>query len=156
VPVKAPWLIRQKLFHEEPEAVILHSRRFARSFWLHSPCVMRKCSWSGLSQFDFGQPDGSLYEQEHNETISVEYTGQLLRQSGYATRKARKVLTSPDPHYREKVDRLPNTLQNLKPGELFFVDELGPLRAKKYGGAPSLERMRFLPIRRSKHTAVSS
>jgi transposase len=75
------------------------------------------------------------YEQEHNETISVEYAGELLRRFGYAIRKARKVLTSPDPNYREKVELLLNTLQNLKPGELFFfVDELGPLRVKKYGG----------------------
>jgi len=75
------------------------------------------------------------YEQEHNETISVTWAGQLLRQFGYAIRKARKVLTSPDPNYREKVELLLHTLQNLKPGELFFfVDELGPLRVKKYGG----------------------
>lgn len=75
------------------------------------------------------------YEQVHNETISVEYTGELLRRFGYSIRKARKVLTSPDPNYREKVELLLNTLQNLKPGELFFfVDELGPLRVKKYGG----------------------
>ncbi len=50
-------------------------------------------------------------------------------------KKARKVLSSPDPEYREKVDLVLHTLQNLKPGELFFfVDELGPLRVKKYGG----------------------
>ena len=50
-------------------------------------------------------------------------------------KKARKVLCSPDPEYREKVDLVLHTLQNLKPSELFFfVDELGPLRVKKYGG----------------------
>jgi hypothetical protein len=50
-------------------------------------------------------------------------------------KKARKVLCSPDPEYREKVDLVLHTLQNLKPAELFFfVDELGPLRVKKYGG----------------------
>ena len=75
------------------------------------------------------------YEQEHGEAISMDYAGELLRQAGYAIRKARKVLTSPDPNYREKVELLLNTLQNLKPGELFFfIDELGPLRVKKYGG----------------------
>ncbi|MCF8169307.1 MAG: IS630 family transposase [Rhodoferax sp.] len=75
------------------------------------------------------------YSQQHNETISERYAGHLLRQFGYAIRKARKVLTSPDPNYREKVELLLNTLQSLKPGELFFfIDELGPLRVKKYGG----------------------
>jgi hypothetical protein len=98
--------------------------------------VHAKPSAYGINRSSWHRPSiVRAYEQEHNETISVEYTGQLLRQSGYAIRKARKVLTSPDPHYREKVDLLLSTLQNLKPGELFFfVDELGPLRVKKYGG----------------------
>jgi len=100
-----------EIVHAKPSAYGIN-----RSSW-HRPSIVR------------------AYEQEHNETISVTYTGQLLRQFGYAIRKARKVLTSPDPNYREKVDLLLSTLQNLKPGELFFfVDELGPLRVKKYGG----------------------
>jgi transposase len=90
----------------------------------------------GINRSNWNRPSiVRAYKQEHNETISVTYAGDLLRQYGYAIRKARKVLTSPDPNYREKVELLLNTLQNLKPGELFFfVDELGPLRVKKYGG----------------------
>jgi transposase len=100
-----------EIVHAKPSAYGIN-----RSSW-HRPSIVR------------------AYEQEHKETISVGYAGHLLRQSGYAIRKARKVLTSPDPRYREKVDLLLSTLQNLKPGELFFfVDELGPLRVKKYGG----------------------
>jgi transposase len=100
-----------EIVHAKPSAYGIN-----RSSW-HRPSIVR------------------AYKQVHNETISVEYTGHLLRQFGYAIRKARKVLTSPDPHYREKVDLLLSTLQNLKPRELFFfVDELGPLRVKKYGG----------------------
>jgi hypothetical protein len=50
-------------------------------------------------------------------------------------KKARKVLCSPDPEYREKVDLVLHTLQNLEPLDLFFfVDELGPMQVKKYGG----------------------
>jgi transposase len=120
--------------------------------------VHAKPSAYGINRSSWNRPSiVRAYKQVHNETISVGYTGHLLRQFGYAIRKARKVLTSPDPHYREKVDLLLSTLQNLKPGELFFfVDELGPIRVQKYGGAPSLERMWFLPTRKSKHTAVSS
>jgi hypothetical protein len=83
----------------------------------------------------------------------VTYTGHLLRQFGYSIRKARKVLTSPDPNYREKVELLLNTLQTLKPGELFFfVDELGPLRVKNVGGetlsiaAPGIHSVQFAGI----------
>ena len=76
-----------------------------------------------------------IFEREHNESIGKSSVALFLKKSGYAIRKAKKVLTSPDPDYREKVDLLLSTLQNLKPGELFFfVDELGPLRVKKYGG----------------------
>jgi transposase len=122
-PIKSPERERRAALRDQKVRRILeivHAKPSAyginRSSW-HRPSIVR------------------AYEQEHNETISEEYTGQLLRRSGYAIRKARKVLTSPDPHYREKVDLLLSTLQNLKPGELFFfVDELGPLRVKKYGG----------------------
>jgi transposase len=75
------------------------------------------------------------YEQEYNEPIGEAVIRLRLRRLGYTLRKARKVLTSPDPNSRDKVDLLLSTLRNLKPGELlFFVDELGPLRVKKYGG----------------------
>ena len=50
-------------------------------------------------------------------------------------RRARQVLTSHDPYYRTKVETLVQTLQTLKDTEmLFFVDELGPLAVRKYGG----------------------
>ena len=75
------------------------------------------------------------YQRRFKEPIGTRTVGRMVRTSGYSIRKARKVLSSPDPDYREKVELLLSTLQNLKPGELFFfVDELGPLRVKKYGG----------------------
>jgi transposase len=75
------------------------------------------------------------YQQEHKEIVGRTTVCRLLQKFGIGIKKARKVLTSPDPDYREKVDLLLNTLQNLQPGELlFFIDELGPLRVKKYGG----------------------
>src|SRR5260370_17762252 len=56
-------------------------------------------------------------------------------------KKARRVLSSPDPRYREKVELLLQTLRNLEAGDLFFfVDELGPLRVKKYGGRAYVPR----------------
>jgi transposase len=95
-----------------------------------------KPSAYGINRSNWSLPSlAKGYEQQHGETIATSTVGRLLQKSGYAIRKARRVLTSPDPDYREKVDLLLNTLQNLKPGELFFfVDELGPLRVKKYGG----------------------
>jgi transposase len=77
----------------------------------------------------------NAYENTYGQRIGKSTVGNLLRRSGYTMKKARRVLTSPDPEYREKVEQVLNTLQNLKPDELFFfIDELGPLRVKKYGG----------------------
>jgi hypothetical protein len=61
--------------------------------------------------------------------------GRLLRDAGLSWKKSRKVLTSPDPRYREKVELLLQTLQSLKTDEdLFFIDELGPVQVKRHGG----------------------
>ncbi|MGA1871868.1 MAG: IS630 family transposase [bacterium] len=76
-----------------------------------------------------------VYEKEYNESISSGTVRNLIKLSGYTMKKARQVLTSPDPDYREKVELLLKTLQSLKSDEMFFfIDELGPLRVKKYGG----------------------
>jgi transposase len=90
----------------------------------------------GINRSNWSRPSlAAAYSHKHNEPISSSTVGRLMNQSGYTMKKARKVLSSPDPEYREKVDLVLHTLQNLKPGELFFfVDELGPLRVKKYGG----------------------
>ena len=77
----------------------------------------------------------AAYEKRHGVEISKSTIGRLMNAAGYKMRKARRVLTSPDPQYREKVELLLRTLQSLKPTELqFFVDEMGPIRVKSYGG----------------------
>jgi transposase len=81
------------------------------------------------------------YETSHGETLGRTTVGRLIRESGYRIKKARRVLTSPDPDYREKVDLLLKTLHDLKEDELlFFVDELGPLRVRKYGGRTYMKK----------------
>jgi hypothetical protein len=75
------------------------------------------------------------FEKVYGEPVSAMTVGRLLKEAGLSWKKSRRVLTSPDPNYREKVELLLNTLQSLKPDEdLFFIDELGPLQVKRYGG----------------------
>jgi hypothetical protein len=75
------------------------------------------------------------YAGKYGEHVSRSSVSRALQQAGYSIKKARRVLTSPDPEYREKVEQVLNTLQTLQPDEIFFfIDELGPLRVKKYGG----------------------
>lgn len=76
-----------------------------------------------------------VYNLLHHETISKKSVERAVNQTGCTWRHIRKVQTSPDPEYREKVERLLDTLHELKEGErFFFIDEVGPYRVRKYGG----------------------
>jgi hypothetical protein len=59
----------------------------------------------------------------------------IIRATGFKWRKARTVLTSTDPQYREKVDRIKAVLSKLGPRERFFsIDEFGPFAIKMRSG----------------------
>ena len=59
----------------------------------------------------------------------------IIKEAGYRFRKAKRVLTSNDPHYREKLQRITAILSNLGSKEKFFsIDEFGPFAVKKRGG----------------------
>jgi transposase len=77
----------------------------------------------------------NAFEKQHGITISLSSVSRYVKKAGYGWKKARRVLSSPDPNYREKVEMLLQTLHSLKPNEqFFFVDEMGPIAVKKYGG----------------------
>jgi transposase len=90
----------------------------------------------GINRSNWTQ--GSLavaFEKLYGQRPSKSTVGRLLKEAGLSWKKSRRVLTSPDPNYREKVELLLNTLQSLKADEdLFFIDELGPLQVKRHGG----------------------
>ena len=90
----------------------------------------------GINRSNWSQ--GSLavaYEKLYGVRPSKSTVSRLLKEAGLSWKKSRRVLTSPDPKYREKVELLLNTLQSLKFDEdLFFIDEMGPLQVKRYGG----------------------
>jgi transposase len=90
----------------------------------------------GISRASWNLPSlVKAYADKYGEQVSRASVSRSIQQAGYSIKKARRVLTSPDPEYREKVEQVLSTLQSLKQGELFFfIDELGPLRVKKYGG----------------------
>lgn len=75
------------------------------------------------------------YQQEYGEYISKDALQRVMKTTGYTWRHARKVLTSPDPLYREKIEKVIDTLHSLGGNEaFFFIDEVGPYRVRKYGG----------------------
>jgi transposase len=59
----------------------------------------------------------------------------ITKAAGYRWRKARIVLTSSDPDYTEKLDRIRSILSGLGPDEAFFsIDEFGPFAVKMKPG----------------------
>ncbi len=94
------------------------------------------------SAFDINRSNWSqsaiakAYKNKYEEPISTATVGRIIRdEGGYKFSKAKQVLTSSDPNYAEKVNLLVTMLQSLKHDEdLFFIDEMGPIRVKKHGG----------------------
>ena len=90
----------------------------------------------GINRSNWNQESlAGAFEKQYGQKLSKSTVSRLLKQAGFSWKKSRKVLTSPDPAYREKVDLLLRTLESLKANEdLFFIDELGPLQIRRYGG----------------------
>ncbi len=84
----------------------------------------------------------------------------IIKTAGYRFRKAKKVLTSTDPDYREKLQKITHILSNLKPDEKFFsIDEFGPFAVKIVGGRAwaKPDEMRSVPQRqKSKGSLIAT
>lgn len=75
------------------------------------------------------------YYQIYKIKISKSTISEYIKNLGYGFYKAKKVLTSPDPKYREKLKKITSILEKLKQSEKFFsVDEFGPFSIKIQGG----------------------
>jgi transposase len=99
-----------KLIHESPS--------------LHD---INRTSWSLLTL-------AQAYNKIYGEAIGRTSVSEYIRSEGYKFKKARTVLTSPDPEYRIKLKKITNILTNLKPNEKFFsFDEFGPVAIKIRG-----------------------
>jgi transposase len=96
------------------------------------------------------------YKQSHGASISRSTLARLIRQAGYRWKKAQRVLTSPDPCYREKVELLLNTLHALAADEMFFfLDEWGPVQVRKRGGKAYRAHHATIPRRQLSRGNVS-
>ena len=84
------------------------------------------------------------------ERISRSSISEYIRSEGYTFKKAKKVLTSPDPEYRTKLKKITSILANLGPKEKFFsIDEFGPVAIKIRGGSALIrkDKIRTIPQR---------
>ena len=76
-----------------------------------------------------------VYEEVYKMPMSPQAASGYLRKQGITTRRAKEVLTSPDPLFREKFSAIQSILENLGSDERFFsIDEYGPASVRPKGG----------------------
>jgi transposase len=89
----------------------------------------------GFNRTTWRMPDLKQILSKQGLTISAVNIRQIIRKAGFRFRKAKKMLTSNDPDYRDKLRVITEILQNLKSDERFFsVDEYGPFSVKLQSG----------------------
>ncbi len=89
----------------------------------------------GINRTSWRMEDIKSVMAKQGLILSMMNIRKVIKNEGYRFRKAKKVLTSNDPEYLEKVQYIKNILSNLGTKEKFFsIDEYGPISIKLYGG----------------------
>ncbi len=89
----------------------------------------------GINRTTWVMPDLTRVLRETGHPACREVVRKITKAAGYRWRKARVVLTSADPDYTAKVDRIRSILSGLRPDEAFFsIDEFGPFAVKMRPG----------------------
>ena len=97
---------------------------------LHSPP-----SEHGFNRTTWRIPDLVEVMQKRSHFLNEPMVSRLISDGGYRWRQARVVLTSNDPKFRQKLDRVKATLSQLREDEAFFsVDEFGSFAVRMRGG----------------------
>ncbi|MCK5648628.1 MAG: transposase [Gammaproteobacteria bacterium] len=100
-------------------------------------CAM---GWTNVHMYGFNRTSWrqvDILKVMSDEGMGIAKNGlrEILKNSGYTYRKAKTVLTSNDPDYKEKLAEITKILSNLKQNEKFFsIDEYGPFAIKIQGG----------------------
>jgi transposase len=100
----------------------------------------------GINRTSWAMDDLSRVLRETGQPVCLKVIRKITKSAGYRWRKARVVLTSSDPDYTEKLDRIRSILSSLKPDEAFCsIDEFGPFAVKMKPGlalvAPGEQRL---------------
>jgi transposase len=116
--------LRDKIFTPDPKKVASSKIKQENILKLlqQTPRIhnVNRASWSlaALSK---------VYGQVYGTPLGDHSIGDHLKKMGYQFLKSRERLTSPDPLFREKMDKIKGILANLQPDEKFFsIDEYGP------------------------------
>jgi transposase len=124
-------LLRKKSRVNETKLAVIKRKKENLIKLLHEPPKLHqvnRASWS-LETLCYA------YGKKYGTSISMTQASTYIRAEGFRFVKARKVLTSPDPQYREKLSVITGILSRLGPKEKFFsVDEFGPFSVRIQGG----------------------
>jgi transposase len=104
---------------------------------------INRASWSLQALSD-------AYYKVHGDRVSKTSISEYFISAGYRFKKAKKVLTSDDPTYRDKLIKITDTLSQLGASEKFFsIGEFGPFSVKLRGGVALVPgyQMRTIPQR---------
>jgi transposase len=89
----------------------------------------------GINRTTWRMADLTQVLRERGTPVCAQVVREITRSAGWRWRRARKVLTSTDPEYREKVYHLQSVLAELHETEAFFsIDEFGPFSIRAQGG----------------------
>ena len=124
IKVKKERLI--KIIHESPRAYDIN-----------------RASWSIQALAD-------AYYRTYSERISASSISEYFISAGYKFKKAKKVLTSDDRTYRDKLAKITSALSHLMTREkVFSIDEFGPFSVKIRGGVALVpgDEIRTIPQR---------
>jgi transposase len=99
---------------------------------LHEPPTVH-----GINRTSWTMPLLSKILKDSGKQVGPALIGKMIKAAGYKWRKAKVVLTSSDPTYMQKLDRIRSILSNFQPDEAFFsIDEYGVLlRSRPNAGA---------------------
>jgi transposase len=125
-------LLGRKLIGRKADDPALKTALFAL---LHEPP-----SLSGFNRTTWRLQDlhKELARRDHPACVHV--ISEVIKEAGYRWRCARVVLTSNDPDYREKLNKIRAILSHLKSDErVFSIDEFGPFAIKVIGGRALVE-----------------
>lgn len=122
----------EQLLARKPVSRKIDDEAFSSALFalLHEPP-----SLSGYNRTTWRLQDlrAALARQGHQACRSI--ISEAIRKAGYRWRSAKVVLTSNDPDYRQKLERVQSVLTSLRTDERFFsIDEFGPFAIKAKAG----------------------
>ena len=89
----------------------------------------------GFNRASWRLPDIHSAMKAKGLPLGHNYICKIIKNAGYRFRSTKKVLTSTDPDYKEKLKQITHILSKLRKDEKFFsIDEFGPFAIKIQGG----------------------